>query len=91
MNGARNQYASSWRFGLQPSRYVHPIAIEIVTLDDDIAKMQADSKDDSFGFGTVAVRVGNGLLEFDRRRQCIDCAGELARAPSPMSFTSLPP
>src|SRR5262249_17519024 len=77
MNAARNHYAASWRLSLQASCYVHPISIKIVSLDDDVAEMQADSEDDRFGVGTVPIHVGDRLLEFDRRRKRIDGAREL--------------
>ena len=38
--------------------------------------MQANPEDDLFGFTMFTVALGNGLLELNRSRQCIDCAGK---------------
>jgi hypothetical protein len=38
--------------------------------------MQANAEQDPFSFRTFPIRAAHGLLEFNRRRQRIDCAGE---------------
>ena len=81
MNGAGNQYASRRRFCFQSRGYVHSIAVEIVSLDDHIAEMQTDTKDNPLCFGTFRVHFVHGLLELNRRRQRVDCAGKFYERP----------
>src|SRR5262245_12018291 len=81
MNGAGNQYASQWRLCFQSRGDVHSIAVEVVSLDDHIAEMQTDTKDDPLRLGTFRVHLVHSLLKLDRRRQGVDCAGEFYERP----------
>ena len=58
----------TWRrFSLEPRSDVHAVTVEVVTVDDQIAEMQAEAEHDPFGFRTFLVGVGHSLLELDRR------------------------
>jgi hypothetical protein len=58
-----------------------PSAVEIVSLDDHIAEMQADAKYNPLGFGTFRVHFVNSLLELNRRRQRVACASKFYERP----------
>jgi hypothetical protein len=62
----RDNDPARWRFGLQASRDVHAIAVEIVAIDDQVAKVEANAEGDLFCFEASLVGLGDGLLEFDR-------------------------
>jgi hypothetical protein len=61
----------------RPRGYVHAIAIEIVTVDDQVAKMQADAEHDGDVLGLFPVGLGHGLLKFDGGVKCIHSAWKL--------------
>ena len=77
VNSARDQYASCRRLCFQSRCNVHAVAVEIISLDDHVAKMKTDAEYDSLRVGPSRVDVVHGLLELDRRRQGVDGAGEL--------------
>src|SRR6516162_10229768 len=81
MNRAGNQYASSRRFCFQSRCYVHSIAVEIISLDDHIAEMQTDTKYNPLCFGPFRVHFVHGLLELNRCRQRVACAGKFCERP----------
>ncbi len=77
MYRARNHDAAGGCFGLQPRGDVDTVAVEVVTVDDQIAQVQSDAEDDGRVFGLVPVGLGHGLLEFDNRAEGVYCAREL--------------
>mgnify|MGYP003423839688 CR=1 FL=1 len=48
-----------------------------VTLDNQVAQVQAHTEHKRSISGAVAVDLGHGLLKLDSSAQCIDCTGEL--------------
>ena len=68
-------------FPFQPRRYVHAVAIEIVTIDDQVAQVQAHTEHESSISRLVAVGLGHALLKLDSGAQRIDGAGELDQSP----------
>ena len=63
MDGARDHNATCWRFPFQPGRHVDAVAIEIVTIDDQVAQVQAHAEDKRGVGRRVAVGLGHGLAE----------------------------
>ena len=53
MDVARDHDAARRRFGLQPRRDVHAIAVEVVAIDDQVAEMQADAEHDGGVLGLI--------------------------------------
>jgi hypothetical protein len=76
--GRSRYYNTAGRcLGFQPSGYIDTIAVKIVSLDNQITDVQTKAKYHRIVYRLVAVGVGGRLLELYRRRQRIDCAGEL--------------
>src|SRR5262245_7719457 len=48
----------------------------IVALDYQVSQMQTNAEDDLLGLRLLSIEVGYGLLNLNRRRQCINCACE---------------
>jgi hypothetical protein len=61
---------------LQARRHVHPIAEDIVALDDDVADVEAYAVDDPAILGDRRVALGHGRLHLDGEVDGIDDAGE---------------
>ena len=61
----------------KPRRHVHAIAIKVVTIDDQIAQMQAHAEHKRSIGRLVAVGLGHRLLELDSGAKRIDGAREL--------------
>ena len=64
-------------FPFQPRRHVDAVAIEVITVDDQVAQVQAYSEHKSVICRLVAVGGCHGLLELNGCRQCVDGAAEL--------------
>ena len=77
MDRPRDQDATSRRFRLQPGSYVDAVAVKIVTIDDQVAQVQAHAEDQRSIGRLVAVGLGHGLLKLDAGAHRIDSAGEL--------------
>jgi len=75
-DGARDHDAARRRLGLQSGRDVHAVAVEVVTLDNEIAQMNADAKHHRLGIGQTRVQLGGCLLELNRSAQGVDRARE---------------
>ena len=73
----RDHDAAGRRFGLQARRHVHAIAVEVVAIHDQVAKVQADAEHDGGVLGLVPVGLGHGLLELDGGAQSVHGAWEL--------------
>src|SRR5262249_47221347 len=56
---------------------VHTFAVEITTLDHNVAKIHANAKNDVAIFGLIAVGGRHALLQIDGTLNGIDGAGEL--------------
>jgi len=76
-DGARDDYATGRSLGFEARRYVHALAVKVIAIDDQIAKVQADPEHDARVFRLVAVGFSHGLLECDSGVQCIHSAWEL--------------
>ena len=72
-------YADATRLGerLQSGRDVHSIAIDVATVDDDIADVDADAEVDCLVLGYIAIAPAHIQLDKDRTRHGVDDAGEL--------------
>lgn len=83
MNGPRNDDAAGWRLSFQSRGDVDAVAVEIVSLHDQVAKVQAHAEHEPGFCGLVLARFGEGLLKFDGRTQGVDGAGELDQGTVP--------
>ena len=77
MHPARHAHATGLGDLLQASRDVHAIAVNIVAVDDDIAEIYADSKDDTSVFRNVRHPSGYLGLHLDHASNRINHAGKL--------------
>ena len=78
---ARNHNAASRRFRFQAGGDVHAVSVKIITIDDQVAQVQAHTEHKRSICGLVAVGLGHGLLKLDSGAQRINCAGELEQGP----------
>jgi len=62
---------------LQTRRDVDAVAIDVVAFDDNVAQVDADSKDDALVFVGRRVALGHALLHRDRTGDSVDDAWEL--------------
>ena len=76
-DGQRNGDAAGLRHRLKSGRHVHPIAEDVVLLDDDVAKINADAELDPPIGWHVAVASRHSALDLDRGVHGLDHAGEL--------------
>ena len=81
MDRTRDHNAASRSFRLKAGGDVDAISIKIVTIDDQVAQVQAHAEHKRSICRLVAVGLGHGLLELDSGAQRIDCAGELDQSP----------
>jgi hypothetical protein len=70
-------------FTFQSSGNLNAIPVEVVTIDDQVTKMQADSKHDAGVLSLIAIRFGYGLLEFNRRCERVDGAAKFGERTIP--------
>ena len=63
---------------LQARGHVHPVAIDVVALDDNVAEVDADPERDSLGFGHRVVTRRHRLLDFGGALNGVDDARELS-------------
>ena len=77
----RNHDAASRSFRLKAGGDVHAIAVKIVTIDDQVAQVQAHAEHKRSVCRLVAVGLGHGLLELDSGAQGINRAGKLDQCP----------
>ena len=57
---------------------VHPVAVDVLALDDHVAEVDADPEADALGLGHARLPLGHAALDRDRARDGVDDAGELA-------------
>ncbi len=50
----------------QPSGHVHPVAVDVVPIHDDVAEVDPDPQFDPMAFGHVLIAPGEGTLDLDR-------------------------
>jgi hypothetical protein len=61
---------------LEPGRDIDTVAVDIAMLDDDVAKVDADSEPDRLFVSEFRIAFGEGLLDCDRALNRINRAGE---------------
>ena len=76
VDGAGNQYSAYRGLRFESGSNVHAVAIEVIAIDDEVAKMQADAEDDPVALGPGEVGLGDGLLELDRGAERVHGATE---------------
>jgi hypothetical protein len=74
---ARNEDAAWRRLPFETSRNVNAIAIEIITVNDNVSDVNADPKRDTLVVASIEICCGHRPLELDSRVERIDDAGEL--------------
>ncbi len=81
VHAAGDANPARFRHGLEPDGDDHPVAIEIAALDNHVAEIYSNAKDDTVVFGHALICRRELLLQFDRTGNCIDGAGELDQHP----------
>jgi hypothetical protein len=77
---ARND-DTPWRcLRFQARRHIHIVAINVITLDDDVAKVKPDPEHDGFVVGLVTIGLDHSSLEVYCRRERVYGASELDQA-----------
>src|SRR5262249_51166568 len=77
MYRTRYRNAASRSFSLKAGGDVHAITVEIVTIDDQVAQVQAHTEHEGDIRWLVAIDLGHGLLKLDGCAQRINSAAEL--------------
>ena len=62
-NGTRDANRAGLRETLQPGRYVNAIAVDIIAIDDHVAEVDADAKDDPPIFRDVGIAFAQAVLK----------------------------
>ena len=73
----RDQDAARLREALEPRRDVDPVAQQVVALDDDLAKVDADAEEHPLRLGQRFVARLQRVLDLDRAAHRVDNAAEL--------------
>jgi hypothetical protein len=73
------RHTDSARFGdpLQSGCYVDPITMNVLTLDDDVAQVDADPEYDPLVFRDRGIALGHPMLHRDRTGDRLDHAREI--------------
>jgi hypothetical protein len=74
---ARNKDPTRRCLGLQASRHIYGVAVDVVALNDDIAEVKADPEHDGLMVGLAAIGLRHRLLEFYGRGERVHRADEL--------------
>jgi hypothetical protein len=80
-HGTRNNDPARRCVGLQPSRHIYRVALNVISIEDDIPQVKANPEHDGFILGFIVIGVDHGLLEIYGCRECVNGAGELDQAP----------
>src|SRR5258705_10716563 len=76
VNSTRDRNASRHSNAFEPRCNIDAIAEDIVVVDDDVSKMDADAELDPLGLGYLRVLVSHAALNFDGASRCIDGTGK---------------
>ena len=73
------RYVDAAGFGksFEPCRYIHTIAVDVVTFDDDVAKIHLHAKRDPLSFVRLPIAFGHASLHRDGASNGFDNAREL--------------
>ena len=77
MDNARDADAARFGHPFQPRRDIHPVAVNVAVLDDDVAEIDADPEDDPLVFGRPRVALIHAPLHCDGAGDSFDDAREL--------------
>ena len=77
MHCIRNQNAVLGGLPFQAGRHIDSVTEYVVPIDDNIAKVHADSKFDGLPVCSCAIVIGHSFLKGDRTFHSIHGAGEL--------------
>ena len=89
-NRARNANTASLRQTLEPDRDINSVAMEIVSLSNDITEIDADAPNNASILRGSACSKCRTLLNFDRRTHCFDRAWKLHENAIPIVLTTRP-
>ncbi len=76
VNQSRNHHGAGFREALQSGRDIHPVAVDIVVLDDHVAEIDADTKPNPPALGNIRVALRHSVLKRDGASHRVDDAGE---------------
>jgi hypothetical protein len=76
MDGIGDEHPAGIGQGFDPCRDVNTVAVEIVSLDDHVAEIDADAQLDAALRRDTRVPLGHHLLHLDRAAHRIDNAGK---------------
>ena len=81
LNAGRYADPAGFRQRFEPSGDIDPVTMNVVAVDDDVAKIDADAPFDAAIRRHRAVAIGHPALPFGRTTQGIDDAGEFNEQP----------
>src|SRR5476651_497214 len=90
MHRAGEYDPSSRSLRLQPSSYVDAVSVNVVTVDDDVAEINADPEDNAFALRDIGIADGHGHLDLDGAPGGIDSAGKFQQQPVAHSLDDAP-
>jgi hypothetical protein len=83
---ARDADTARFRQAFQARGDVHAVAVDVVTLDHDVAQVHADTQVDAAFGGRLGVSHGHGALDVDGADHGVDHAGEVHQGPVAHEF-----
>ena len=86
MNVPGDHDAARRCLSLKACRDVHTVSIEVITVHDQVAQMQADAENNPGVLRLAASRFGHRLLEFDGGPERVDGAAKLSQRAIPGQF-----
>ena len=75
---------------LQPRGYVDAVAVDVRSLADDVAEIDADAQNDAPILAQEHVGLGHVLLQLERRLAAFTALANSISTPSPMTLTIRP-
>jgi hypothetical protein len=76
-HGFRTSDSTRYCQALQPNRKIDAVAVEVITIDDDVAKIYTHSKLETFILRVASIPLGHSSLDFDGTARRIYHAAEL--------------
>ena len=89
--GVAHSDAAGGRALLNARRDVHPVAVDVVALDDHVSEVDADAEHDPPAIGHVGVALGHAALDGNRAFHSVDDARELDQGAVAHQLDDAPP
>jgi hypothetical protein len=77
ISGAGYDHPAGFRHGLQPAGDVHPVAVDVIAFDDDIAEIHRNAKYEPLIGRHASIAFALGALRFDGTAKRMNDALEL--------------